>query len=156
MKKIYPLFFMLLIGFSLKAQEVISPGSKTQTTAGHELSWTVGEAVTTTISDGTNTLTQGFHQSKLIVTAIDELLVSDLELKVYPNPTSEFVIISSNKLYDKSSYSLFNLSGKLLENKIISASETRVNLKNYASGTYLLKLQYKPNQSLQTFKIVKK
>lgn len=140
--------------FCLSAQEVVSTAGETQNAGNYEISWTLGETVIETVSSGTTTLTQGFHQTKLTVTAIDEITTTDL--KVYPNPTSEFVIISSNKLDDKSSYSLFNLSGKLLENKIISTSETRVNLKNYASGTYLLKLQYKPNQSLQTYKIVKK
>jgi len=156
MKTLLIIHFFVFVAFFVSAQEVVSSASETQKISGIEISWTIGESVIETISSGSTVLTQGFHQSKLTVTAIDELLSSDFELKVYPNPTSEFLIISSNKLDDKSNYSLFDLSGKLLENKTISASETRVSLKNYASGTYLLKLQYNPIQPLQTFKIVKK
>jgi len=156
MKTIIILQLLVLAAFFVSSQEVVSSGGETQTISGIEISWTIGEPVIETISSGSTVLTQGFHQSKLTVTAIDDVLISDFELNVYPNPTSEFVIISSNNLDDKSSYSLFDLTGKLLENKIISTSETRVNLRNYASGTYLLKLQYNPIQPLRTYKIVKK
>ena len=156
MKKIIILQLLVLATFLVSSQEVISSAGETNTISGYEICWTIGEPVIETISSGSTVLTQGFHQSKLTVTAINELSISDFELKVYPNPTSEFVVISANNMEEKSSYSLFDLSGKLLENKIISASETRINLKNYARGTYLLKLQYNPGQPLRTYKIVKK
>ena len=156
MKTIIILHLLVLATFFVSSQEVVSSAGETQTISGIEISWTIGEPVIETISSGSTVLTQGFHQSKLTVTAIDDVLISDFELKVYPNPTSEFVIIFANNPEDKSSYSLFDLNGKLLENKIISTSETRVNLKNYASGTYLLKLQYNSGQPLRTYKIVKK
>jgi len=155
MKKIYYLFFMLIIGFSLKAQEVISSGGKTETTVGYEVSWTIGEPVIKTISSGTNILTQGFHQSKLIVTAITEILFPELNVKVFPNPTQDYVIIQFNKLTQNPGFSLFDLSGKLLQSQLISASETHFNLSEYANGTYLLKLNQDLQQPLQTFKIVK-
>jgi len=158
MKKIYTLLFMLLIGFSLKAQEVVSSGGKTQAAAEYELSWTVGEAVTATVSDGTNTLTQGFHQSELIITAIGELLNSDLVLKVYPNPTQDFVNIHFSKLIDETSYSysLFDLNGKLLEQKNITTNDVKLSIARFAEGSYLLKLSGENHQPLQSFKIVKR
>ena len=156
MKRIYIILFMLLIGFSLDAQEVVSSGGKTQSASGYELSWTVGEAVTTTVSGGANTLTQGFQQSNLTITAIGELLNSDLVLKVYPNPAQDFVVIQINKLENQLTLYLYDLSGNLLESKPISATETRLNLNKYASGTYLLKLTRDSHQTLQTFKIIKR
>ncbi len=78
----------LLSGIAVYAQEVVSTaGSHGETTAG-SLSWTVGEPVIETITDGTNTLTQGFQQSKLTVTAINDLKFPGIELSVYPNPTN--------------------------------------------------------------------
>ena len=137
MKKIYTLLFILLIGFSLEAQEVVSSGGKTQTTADYELSWTVGEVVTATVSNGENTLTQGFHQSKLIVTALSEPVVLELNVKVYPNPTSRFVIVHQGKAGMKIHYALFNISGKLLQQKFIVETDTPLDMKDYSSGTEL-------------------
>lgn len=157
MKKII-LFFALFVFTvaNIIAQEVVSTAGETQSISGYEISWTLGEPIIQTISSGSTILTQGFHQSKLTVTAIDELLVSDFGLKVYPNPTSEFIVIKINKLENNPAFSLYNLSGKLLQSQSIYATETQINLNEYASGTYLLKLNQEFNQPLQTFKIVKK
>ncbi|MBN2747510.1 MAG: T9SS type A sorting domain-containing protein [Bacteroidales bacterium] len=156
MKKIVILPLFILLTVWLSAQEVVSSAGETQTVPGYEVSWTLGEAVIETVSDGTSVLTQGFHQSKIIVTAIDELLVSGLEIKVYPNPTAEFVNIHLSNIEEEPVYSLFDFSGKLLESKAISNTETRVNLNEYASGTYVLRLNQNFGQPLQTFKIMKK
>jgi len=96
MKTFLIIYFFFFAAFFVSSQEVVSSAGETQTIPGIEISWTIGEPVIETVSSGSSVLTQGFHQTKLTVTTIDELLFSDLELKVYPNPTSEFVIISSN------------------------------------------------------------
>ena len=78
---------------SLQAQEAVSTaGNHGKTTSG-SLSWTVGEPVIKTITDGTNTLTQGFQQSRLTITAISDLKIPGIELSVYPNPTNNFLSI---------------------------------------------------------------
>jgi hypothetical protein len=155
MKNIFIASFLFVLAESLSAQEVISSAGETQSISGCEVNWTLGEPAIETISSGSIIFTQGFHQSKLTVTAIDELLVSDLELKVYPNPTTEFVVIQINQLNNKPAFSLYDLSGKLLQSQLISASETHVNLSEYASGTYLLKLNQNLQRPFQAFKIVK-
>ena len=157
MKKIFQ--FIAILTFltpTVYAQEVVASAGETQTLTGYEVSWTIGEPVIETFSSGNTVLTQGFHQSKLIVTAIDEILFSDFELKVYPNPTSEYLIIQLNSPEKKPQYQLFDLSGKLLQNNSVTGTETRINLNEYASGTYLLKMSLDRNVPLQTFKIVKK
>jgi hypothetical protein len=155
MKKII-LFFALFVFTAANtiAQEVVSTAGETNTITGYEVSWTLGEPVIQTISSGSTVLTQGFHQSKLTVTAIDELLVSDLELKVYPNPTQDFVTISLSKMPENLIYSVFDLSGKLLENNRISNLNTKIDMQHYSGGSYILKLKNK-NQLIQTFKIIK-
>lgn len=156
MKQLIIMILFVVEAFSVSSQEVVSPAGETQTISGTEISWTIGEPVIETAASVSNILTQGFHQSKLTVTAIDELLSSDFKLKVYPNPTSEFVTIHFNKPDKNPVYSLLGLKGNLIETKTISSTETSVNLQNFASGTYLLKISGKNNTLLQTFKIVKK
>ena len=73
----------LLSGIAVHAQELVSTAGSYGETSSGSLSWTIGEPVIETITNGTNTLTQGFQQSKLTVTAINELKVSGIELSVY-------------------------------------------------------------------------
>lgn len=89
-------FLTIILCFYLTSaygQEVISAaGSQWETTSG-SLCRTVGEALSETLSDGTGTLTQGFQQSKLTVTAINVLKVSGIQMFVYPNPTHDFLSV---------------------------------------------------------------
>lgn len=155
MKNILILLLLIWANESF-AQKVISSNGATATAAGYEVSWTIGEAVIATVSDANNTLTQGFHQSKLTVTAINELSVTDIEIKVYPNPTSDFVTIHFSKIVEKPRYLLFDLSGKLLEQKNIDSSDAKINMAGFAEGVYILKLNHLGSLPLQTFKIIKR
>ena len=140
----------------VSAQEVVSSNGGTQSASGFEVGWTIGEPVIATITGGTNTLTQGFNQTKLTITAVTELLVPGIEVKVFPNPTQDFITIHFSEFIENSSYYLYDFTGRLIENKLIISVETEIDLKNYASGQYILKLVKDSQQTLQTFKIIKK
>ncbi len=154
MKNFLVLFLMLFIS-ELSAQEVFSSGGDTKTVAGHELSWTIGEPVRNTISGNKTIITQGFQQSKLLVTPISEITSSNIEIKVYPNPTHSFILIQVNKLPGKMCYRLYDSNSRLLQTKPITSEKTEVILKNYTEGIYFLKLFNNNNQPLQNFKILK-
>ena len=155
MKKTVIVFIFLIGVIGISAQEVVSSGGETQQAGRYEISWTIGEPVIETISTGAYILTQGFHQPGLTVTPVNEIEIANLELKVYPNPTSEYILIQLNKLENDPAFSLYSIKGKLLVRKSISKYETSVDLKNYASGSYLLKISQARTQMLQTFKIIK-
>ena len=151
-------FAIIIICFlttTLHALEVISTaGSQGETTSG-SLNWTLGEAVTETITNETNTLTQGFQQSKLTVTAINDLEVPGIELSVYPNPTNNFLSIEvkTDKQIDLL-LSLIDLNGKLLLQKKMTGNTQTVNMQNYSPATYILKVT-EDNIEIRTYQIVK-
>jgi hypothetical protein len=149
------ILILFLAGSMVSAQEVVSSNGDTQSAAGYEVSWTVGEAVIATLIGGTNTLTQGFHQTKITVTAVSDLLYPGLEIKVFPNPTQEFITIRFSEYIEDTRYVLYDLRGKLIENKLINSADTEIDLKKYASGQYILKLTNKSRQAIQTFQIIK-
>jgi len=153
-----------LSGIAIQAQEVVSTaGSHGETTSG-SLSWTVGEPVIETITDGTNTLTQGFQQSKLTVTAINDLKVSGIELSVYPNPTNSFLFIEvkTDKQRDLL-LSLFDINGRLILQKKMAGNKQTIKMQNYKPGTYILKVMQAKDSNrkdaihcVSTFIIIKK
>ena len=149
------ILILSLAGSVVSAQQVVSSNGDSQSAAAVEVSWTLGETVIETLIVGSNTLTQGFHQTKLTITAVSEVLIPGLEIRVFPNPTPEIITIHFSEYVEGSRFWLYDLRGKLLENKLISSADTEINMKNYASGQYILKLTNKSRQSIQTFQIIK-
>ena len=148
-------FLLLFVAGSATAQTVVSANGGTATAAGVEVSWTIGEPITETVTDGTTTLTQGFQQSKLTVTAINDIQITGVEIKVYPNPTSDYVTVHFSKMMEKPTYLLFDLSGRLIEQKKIESTDAKIDMTGYAGGSYILKLN-NGRQPLQSFKIIKR
>jgi 1,4-alpha-glucan branching enzyme len=76
----------------------------------------------------------GFGSIKLDVPGIHEQTL----LKVYPNPaTTSFRIAGSTAGY---SISLFDLSGRMLLSKKLLAAEEEINVKDFRTGIYLLRI----------------
>ena len=155
MKSLIIIVILFLAGSVVSAQQVVSSNGDSQSAAGVEVSWTVGEAIIETFIGGSNTLTQGFHQTKLTITAVSELLIPGLEIKVFPNPTQDFITVHFSEYIEGSRYFLYDFTGKLLENKLINSADMEIDMKKYASGQYILKLSNNSRQPIQSFQIVK-
>ena len=164
MKHYFLILLIALCSASLQAQEVVTTaGSYGETTSG-SLSWTVGEPVIETITDGTNTLTQGFQQSRLTVTAINDLKIPGIELSVYPNPTNNYLTIEvkTDKQRDLL-LSLFDINGRLILQKKMTGNKQTIKMQNYKPATYILKVLEVKNSNrkdamhcVSTFIIIKK
>jgi len=146
---------MLLMNYSLMAQqEVISSGGNYDETSSGSLSWTIGETTTETVSDGTNTLTQGFQQSNLTVSEIKNSNLENVNIKLYPNPTTDLVILETNKITDLD-FKIYSTNGKLLKTEKINNTETQIFFTEYSSGIYFLTISNTKKQ-IKTFQIIKK
>jgi hypothetical protein len=156
-RKVY--FFIFIFSFtcgSLQAQQVLSSAGASATGVGVQLSWTIGEPVIETFTGTTAILTQGFHQSRLTVTAIDPTLFPELDLSVYPNPvsTSLQLQISGDRQLNLT-YRLYNIEGKAILSKEIENFPEVIKMELFSSGTYLLKVFRDGTTPLKTFKVIK-
>lgn len=136
-------------------RQVISPAGDHFTSANADLCWTLGEVAILTISDGNNTLTQGFQQTNLEITSVDEVAF-DFEISLYPVPCTDYLDIQLDGLNDDLTVRLFNLSGQLMQTMYIPArmSQTRMFMAEYAAGTYFLEVQ-NPKALAKTYKLIK-
>lgn len=75
-----------------------------------------------------------------------------VQMKLYPNPTKDFVIVNANQVIDK--IELVNLLGQTLFSKLFNENEVKVYLYNLPTATYLLRVTAE-NKSVKTFKILK-
>ncbi len=145
---------LLLLSVAMSAQEVISSQGNTYSNGTNTVDYTIGETVIATVSNGTNDVTQGFHQTKLTVTSIEDLDIN-LNVNIYPNPTSDKVIVSMEN-YENMRFVLFDANGKVLNEAIITSAATEINVTDYAYGNYLLSITDNQNTKLKTYQIIKK
>ena len=117
--------------------------------------WT---SIAATINEANNTLSYDFTEliGFISVTASDfsasltvKPIILDDHVRVYPNPTTDFLHIVSNTLQKAT---LFNTAGqKILETN----NATKLDVTDLPSGVYLLNLTNNQNQ-ISSFKIIKK
>ena len=110
-----------------------------------------------TIESDNGSLVQGVQQPFEFQTlSTPALLTVQLTAVTYPNPTTDFVLLKIlDTALENLQYTLFDLNGKTIVSKKINSFSTKITMKNFAIGMYLLKLT-KNNQPLKTFKIIKK
>ncbi len=143
---------LIFYSITLNAQEVISSGGSFFTNQDGSITYTVGEPVIQTFSGTSVILTQGFNQTTLTVTSLNDF--KEFELVAFPNPTQDFVILKTSA-FDKSlKYLLFDSSGKLLLENIIIDIETQISFEKLPYSSYILKVLDKSIE-IKSFKIVK-
>jgi hypothetical protein len=99
--------------------------------------------------DGNLTLTNSFQ----IIETVNIDNLDNVDITVYPNPTTNNLIVSSN-ITENLQYTIFSINGKTIEKGNINSEITNLNTANLASGIYYIKLNNNKS-NLQTFKIIK-
>lgn len=158
-KKLKIIIMLLLeLGLTdLQAQEAIPATGSNASGSGGSTSYSVGQIVYTT-NNGTNgSVAQGVQQpfEISVVTAIEETKGITLECSAYPNPTTDYLTLEIEN-FDLSTltFSLYDINGKLLENKKIECKETSIIMSNLVPATYFLKV-IQCNKEIKIFKIIK-
>jgi hypothetical protein len=74
---------------------------------------------------------------------------------IYPNPAKDEVYIEINDKYDRVQYSVFNISGNLVQSGKIKNSTRSVDISKLVSGTYLFEFKDLKNNKIAMQKIIK-
>ena len=90
------------------------------------------------------TTTDGLTSTKEVVSA-KELM------RVYPNPSSEFLRIRSSLVDANSFVSIYSLDGSLLQQTRYNIEEEVINIQNLPKGSYLIRLETAEKVSTQLF-----
>ncbi len=138
---------------NIYAQKVVATAGDYYNYSNISISWTLGEPVIETISNGSNILTQGFQQSKLSASEIYTVDSKNININVFPNPAQEFVTIKTygNK---EMHFQLTDINGKSIKEENINSDNTNVSLKELPRGIFLLQIS-KNNKILKIFKLIK-
>ena len=152
MKKRTLFLFSLLSTIAVSAQEVVSTQGDSYSNTSANINFTIGEVVINTGTNGTNELTQGFHQTNWNFVGMEDYSPG-FEASVFPNPTSEVLNIRTSS-FENVRYTLYNAQGKLLIQDILSAEQTPIQVGQLAPGSYSIILNNQ-TQNLKTFKLIK-
>jgi len=143
---------LLLTAVTATAQEVVSTQGDSYSNSSGSIDFTIGEAVINTGTNGTNDLTQGFHQTNWNFLGVEDH-PPNYEATIFPNPTSEVLNIRTST-FENVTYTLYDGQGKLILQDILSAEQTPIQVSQLAPGSYSISLNNE-TQNLKTFKLIK-
>ena len=77
---------------------------------------------------------------------------SDPAIKIYPDPTTDFLIIEQAGFKEETSIFIYNLQGQLLLRQAIHQPKAKIDVSSFTSGVYILK--FKGNHEVSAAKYV--
>ena len=158
MKAYFILAMLLLGGMGLQAQnadlQVLGNAGGYGSQEDVQLTWTLGELSIATLNDPQATLTQGFNQTNLVVTAIEDAFPENWEVTAFPNPVSEVLRVRWDETTQPVNLRMTNLAGQVIHQaKVEDNSETEFRVTDYPQGTYFLEVFDQDGTKGKTFKI---
>lgn len=150
------MFSLIFAITGIKAQQGFTAAGGVSSGSGGTATYSVGQIVYTTNTGVGGSVAQGVQQPYEISIVLDlEDHQISLNMKVYPNPTSDFLILNvGNFELSTLNFELFDVSGKLFESKKITSITETISMENLPSSTYFLKVTSN-NEEVKTFKIIK-
>jgi len=148
MKKLLLILLCLpMIGFGqILSPSVVSSSGASYSNGGVIMDFTLGEIVIETFSNNANILTQGFHQGIIkIVLSVSDI---DIKTKIYPNPTTNFIIIELEKNVN-ADILVYDINGKIvIKDKLNDEQQKQLDFSFLNQGNYLLHINIADKQSV--------
>ena len=144
----------------LQAQEAVSAAGGNAYGENGSISYSVAQEFYSGYLGSTVSVVEGVQQpyEVSVVTGIADAVWINLSVLAFPNPTSDLLKLrieaSASHEIQKLSYQLYDLSGRILENKKITGIETCIDMNKYVPAAYLLKVTGNMKE-IKCFNIIK-
>jgi hypothetical protein len=145
-----------LTGFTQTiSKQVIGPAGATYENGNNKLSYTAGEVLVgaMTSEDGSIQLGNGYYPSLDLSTLNTQSPELKLQLKVYPNPTTEAIFIThpTEQFFE---VRITDISGKQIL-QTPHQKQQPLNVQSLTSGTYFVTVTTRDSKQTNTYKIIK-
>ena len=155
MKHLIIILLVTTFGYSQSiSKQVIGTAGSTQSNSDLKVSWTTGEPVVGLMTAGGNQLGNGYYPAMDLKTLKIEDNALDLQVKVYPNPTSQMLYVSHPEL-NSFAIQILDLNGKQIYSGTIEKNQP-LDVSHYTQGMYLVTIENKEANKKNTYKIIKK
>ena len=152
---------ILLVAFRpvcLHAQEAIPAAGGDATGNGGSVSYSIGQVDYSTNTSTNGSVSEGVQQPYeiFVITGTEVLPSVSLSCKVFPNPITDFLILSVGESEKKDlSYRLSDLNGRVIASSKVIDEQTKIQMGTLRDGNYFLTV-VRNNTEIKTFKIIKK
>lgn len=145
------LFTLLCCTHWVMAQRGTSSAGISIYSASGQMSYTLGQ-LNHASSGAPNSLTAGVLQAYNFSPFI---AVQESQISIWPNPViSQLYLKVDFDLLETIPYQVFDVYGRMISQHVLFEKNTSIPMLHYASGTYLLRLNF-PNQLPVSFKLIK-
>src|SRR4030095_5100547 len=129
----------------LKAQSDVLPAGGDASGAGGSVSFSVGQVAYTNVIGEAGSISLGVQQPNLFLMVGTNEAEITIDAVAYPNPVNEFVNLKLGDQLtingmDHLSYGLYDINGKLILRKEITANATPISMENLANAIYYLRV----------------
>ena len=136
------------------SKQVIGSAGSSQSNSNLKVSWTTGEPVVGLMTAGGNQLGNGYYPAMNVKVLKIEDNALDLQVKVYPNPTSQMLYVLHTEL-NSFAIQITDLNGKQIYSGTIDKNQP-LDVSHYTQGMYLVTIENKEANKKNTYKIIKK
>lgn len=157
MKSYYTILFsfLFLTAMNSNAQQATPASGGEATGSGGTVSYTIGQ-MDYSNAEGVGSANQGVQQPYEIsvVAGLNEGGIS-LTCNIYPNPATDFVVLTTEKDAFKSmSYMLYDVNNKLIRKEKLAGDKTTIPMEGLTDAIYMLRVANN-DLEVKSFKIVK-
>ncbi|MBK9284065.1 MAG: T9SS type A sorting domain-containing protein [Sphingobacteriaceae bacterium] len=143
-------FIVLLFGFISFQSQTVTPvllsndGGFSSLTNG-SISWSIGEPVSESYTNGGNITTMGFHQPEIGLNTLIKQQGEEVQILIYPNPVKEILNVNLEGLKaGKYNIDLNDAVGKLIYTTNMEVTESsyklEIKINEAAAGNYFLRV----------------
>jgi hypothetical protein len=136
---------------------IVSTGASIQNTNG-SISNSIGQPAYKNAVGSNNSSCEGLQQPFILITGIEEHDAGSISFDVYPNPSSDKLILilkdttANSKTY---TYQLINIAGKIIYDGVLYKNQAlAIDINQLSTGQYQLMI-YKDKELIKSNKIVK-
>jgi hypothetical protein len=119
-------------------RQVISPTGGSSSSGGVFIQETTGQPYSTkSYSEGGTSIRQGFQQPSVFTAEIIDNV--NIEVGIYPNPSSYFVTIESKDMVENATLQVLDISGKVTHQENIKEfTSATIDCRDWANGTFII------------------
>ncbi|KJD34904.1 hypothetical protein PW52_12395 [Tamlana sedimentorum] len=123
------------------------------------ITYSIGQVFYGSINNSDYQISEGVQQSNVDTNTANEDIddiSTEIDMLIYPNPTTDFVTLKSTGLNfnNENSLRVFDYQGKLISKQAITQNKTQINLNYLNTGLYIIQV-FVNEQLWNTYKILK-
>ncbi len=145
-------FLTLFLAMSVSAQSVISTQGDSYSNGNVSIDYTIGEIIIATETDGSNDVTQGFHQTNWKFLEVLDY-APEMSIEVYPNPMGSNLNVKMED-FTNVQFTLYNNEGKEVICNNLHEKSTLIKVNELPHGSYTLRFRNE-SSDLKIFKLIK-